>query len=50
MIYFILTCGLDTGNEVYYINNLCRKKGFKLKGFILMKNVLVVGNALNYVH
>lgn len=32
-IYFIMTCGGQTGNSVHYIKKLCDDKGFNLKGF-----------------
>jgi len=32
-VYFILTCGNHTLNAVYYVEKLCRYKGFNLQGF-----------------
>ena len=36
-VYFIMTCGGDTGNAINYIKDLCMKKGFNLKGFASLK-------------
>lgn len=47
-VYFVLTCGLDTGNAAHYIKKLCEEKGFELKGFtsILMpENYITMYNA-----
>lgn len=32
-VYFLLTCGSETGNAVKYVRELCAEKGFRLKGF-----------------
>ncbi len=32
-VYFILTCGNETGNAVHYIKKLCAKKSWQLAGF-----------------
>lgn len=32
-VYFIMTCGDDTGNAVGYLKKLCRFKGFQFQGF-----------------
>jgi ferredoxin len=32
-VYFVLTCGGDTGNSVHYVRKICKEKGFNLKGF-----------------
>lgn len=31
-VYFIMTCGSDTGNSLRFINRLCEEKAFNLKG------------------
>ncbi|TGY44060.1 4Fe-4S dicluster domain-containing protein [Clostridium sartagoforme] len=36
-VYFIMTCGGDTGNAINYIKDLCVQKGFNLKGFASLK-------------
>lgn len=32
-VYFVLTCGAETGNAVHYIKRLCKEKGFEFLGF-----------------
>ena len=44
-VYFILTCGGETGEAVKYIKKLCIEKGFTLKGFasvIMPDNYIVM--------
>ena len=44
-VYFILTCGGETGEAVKYIRKLCIEKGFTLKGFasvIMPDNYIVM--------
>lgn len=36
-VYFVLTCGGETGNAVSYIKKLCIEKDFNLKGFAEVK-------------
>lgn len=32
-VYFVLTCGSETGNAVHYVKKICDKKGFNFSGF-----------------
>ena len=32
-VYFVLTCGAETGNAVSHVSKICKEKGFNSKGF-----------------
>lgn len=43
-VYFVLTCGGETSNAIHYVENLCAKKKFTLKGFaeVLMPDNYII--------
>ena len=46
-VYFILTCGAETGDAKHYIEKLCKEKGFNLKGvsaIVMPDNYIVMYN------
>jgi ferredoxin len=46
-VYFVLTCGAETGDAIHYVRKLCKEKGFNLKGFsavVMPDNYIVMYN------
>lgn len=46
-VYFILTCGAETGDAIQYVKKLCKEKDFNLKGFaaiVMPDNYIVMYN------